>query len=300
MANVELLKFSNALHFVAKAHANHRRKGAAQEPYVNHLIEVADLVAQATGAEDIDLVCAALLHDSIEDAGVSPARLSQLFGERVAAVVVELSDDMQMPKSERKAHRLACAPGKSREARTVKLADMTSNVLAIAESPPAGWTADRSLSYIGDCTALHEVIRGTSAMLDSRLDAALQAGRTAIQNRRGDDRSTVASLRQLTATEIGQPVHMVYFANTSARALADGDRMQIGELVARSFPSATIIQAEGVYEGLVRPILLIRLRTDSTEAVVNLAQQLGATFQERFVGVEVNGHYVRVYADDTA
>jgi len=300
MANNDLLKFSNALHFAAKAHANHRRKGTAQEPYVNHLIEVADLVTQATGGEDIDLVCAALLHDSIEDASVSPALLSQLFGGRVASVVVELSDDMQLPKPERKAHRLASAPGKSRDARMVKLADMASNVLAIAESPPAGWTAERSLSYLADCAALHDVMRGTSAMLDARLDAALENGRCAIQSGHGGDQAAAASLRQLIATEIGQPVHMVYFANTSARPLADDDRMQIGALVARSFPSATIIQAEGHYEGVLRPILLIRLRTDSTEAVVNLAQQLGATFHERFVGVEVNGHYVRVYSDDTA
>jgi hypothetical protein len=300
LPNGDILKFSRALDFAARAHANHRRKGAAQEPYVNHLIEVADLVAQATEGNDIDLLCSAVLHDSVEDAKISPDMLSKMFGDRVASVIVELSDDMSLPKSERKAHRLASAPGKSRDARMVKLADMTSNVLAIAMSPPAGWTPERSLSYLSDCRALFELMRGTSAMLEDKLAEALENARTAIDAGRVGDTAAVASVRQLTAAEIGQPVHMIYFANTHARALSDDDRKQIGMLVARSFPSATIIQAESVYDGVMRPILLIRLRTDSTEAVVNLAQQLGAAFQERFVGVEVNGHYVRIYSDDTA
>lgn len=50
---------------------NQPRKGAAQEPYVTHLLEVAMLVAEATGGADPNLVVAAPLHDTIEDQGVS-------------------------------------------------------------------------------------------------------------------------------------------------------------------------------------------------------------------------------------
>ena len=61
----------------------------------------------------------------------------------------------------------------------------------------------------------------------------------------------------------------------------------------------TILPAEAIYEGRRRPILMARIRTDSTEAVVELAQRLCIAFDQRFVGVEVGGRYVRIYADDT-
>jgi (p)ppGpp synthase/HD superfamily hydrolase len=48
-------------------HVHQRRKGPAQEPYINHLLEVAMLVAEATDGTDTNLVIAALLHDAIED-----------------------------------------------------------------------------------------------------------------------------------------------------------------------------------------------------------------------------------------
>jgi hypothetical protein len=57
--------------------------------------------------------------------------------------------------------------------------------------------------------------------------------------------------------------------------------------------------AEAIYEGRRRSILLARIRTDSTDAVVDLAQHLCIAFHQRFVGVEVSGRYIRIYADDT-
>ena len=60
---IGILKAADA---AARWHVHQRRKGAAQEPYINHLLEVANLVAEATGGNDPDLVIAALLHDAIE------------------------------------------------------------------------------------------------------------------------------------------------------------------------------------------------------------------------------------------
>jgi (p)ppGpp synthase/HD superfamily hydrolase len=56
-----------AAHFAAQKHAGQRRKGAAAEPYLNHLLEVAELVSSALAEPDTNLVIAALLHDSVED-----------------------------------------------------------------------------------------------------------------------------------------------------------------------------------------------------------------------------------------
>jgi (p)ppGpp synthase/HD superfamily hydrolase len=64
---IMILKAADA---AARWHVHQRRKGAPKEPYINHLLEVATLVAEATDGEDPNLVVAALLHDAIEDCEV--------------------------------------------------------------------------------------------------------------------------------------------------------------------------------------------------------------------------------------
>ena len=135
----------------ARWHAGQKRKGAAGEPYVGHLLEVAALVAEADG-DNIDLIIAALLHDAIEDQGVSRATIAANFGERVAALVEEVSDDKSLPKATRKELQIETAGAKSRDAKLLKLADKTSNLRAIATSPPADWPQERRSAYVmGAC-----------------------------------------------------------------------------------------------------------------------------------------------------
>jgi (p)ppGpp synthase/HD superfamily hydrolase len=64
-------------------HVNQRRKGAAQEPYIGHLLEVARLVAEATAGTDPNFIVAALLHDAIEDAGVTREEIAAQFSDDV-------------------------------------------------------------------------------------------------------------------------------------------------------------------------------------------------------------------------
>ena len=133
--------------FAAEKHATQRRKGAAAEPYVNHLIEVAELVSAANPETDTDLVIAALLHDTIEDAGVTDEELRERFGTDVAHLVVEVTDDKLLPKEERKRLQIANAPNKSARAQVIKLADKISNLRAILSSPPVDWTERRKAEY---------------------------------------------------------------------------------------------------------------------------------------------------------
>ena len=295
----ELPRLTKALLFAADAHRNQRRKGAAQEPYVNHLIEVVDLVVQATDNADMDMVIAALLHDVVEDTPTSYEEVAASFGERVAEIVRENSDDMSLSKAERRRSRIAAMALKSREARIVKMADIISNLRAIAVSPPAGWSAERKLGYLEGCRQVVDAARGTEASLERIFDeTALDVERTIRDDApfRIDGREVVA--RHLDS-EIGQAVHLVYLLNTEGRALEAADIDRLCELIGQRFPAATVQPAEAVYERGRRSILIARIRTDSTEAVVDLAQRLCVDFGQRFVGVEVDGRYIRIYGDDT-
>lgn len=140
-------KILNAALFAAEKHSGQRRKGLAAEPYVNHVIEVAQLVASTLNRPDPDLIAAALLHDTVEDTGVRFDELTGLFGADTAALVAEVTDDKSLPKAERKRLQVANAPHKTPRAQSIKLADKISNLRAILKSPPADWSARRKAEY---------------------------------------------------------------------------------------------------------------------------------------------------------
>jgi (p)ppGpp synthase/HD superfamily hydrolase len=165
----------------ARWHVNQRRKGAAQEPYVNHLLEVATLVAEATEGADPELVVAALLHDSIEDQEVPRAVLAQMFGEGVARLVEEVTDDKALAKEVRKRLQVEHAGEASRRARILKLADKTSNLRAIAASPPPEWSVRRRLEYVEWARSVAAGLKGVSPWLEREFEAAAE----------GAERSTV-------------------------------------------------------------------------------------------------------------
>jgi (p)ppGpp synthase/HD superfamily hydrolase len=93
----------------ARWHVHQRRKGSAQEPYINHLLEVASLVTEATHGKDPDLVVAALLHDAIEDQEVPHDLIVREFGSKVGAIVAEVTDDKTLAKDERKRRQIETA-----------------------------------------------------------------------------------------------------------------------------------------------------------------------------------------------
>ena len=169
------LRLSRAFHFAAERHVHQRRKGEAAEPYLNHLAEVADLVAEATGGGDVDLIVAALLHDVIEDTATSRATLAELFGEDVAGLVAEVTDDKSLPKAERKRLQVAHAPSRSPRAKILKLADKTSNLRALAASPPADWSPDRRRAYVEWGREVVVGLRGACPELERLFDEAAAA-----------------------------------------------------------------------------------------------------------------------------
>jgi len=142
----DVVAVMKAADFAARKHTNQRRKGDAAEPYLNHLIEVANLVAEASDGR-ADVVVAALLHDVVEDQGVAIDEVAALFGSAIASIVAEVTDDKSLPKHVRKDKQVSGAHHKSTDASIIKLADKTSNLLAIAKSPPP-WPIDRKRTYV--------------------------------------------------------------------------------------------------------------------------------------------------------
>lgn len=84
---------ARAADFAARRHTEQRRKGTAREPYVNHLIEVATLLAEVTRGADPLLVAGGYLHDTLEDTSATYEDLEIHFGPAVAALVAEVTDD---------------------------------------------------------------------------------------------------------------------------------------------------------------------------------------------------------------
>jgi (p)ppGpp synthase/HD superfamily hydrolase len=156
--------------FAGRVHATHRRKGSAQEPYVNHVLEVAEILARH-GAP-AEAIIAALLHDTVEDSSDDPtpttlADIEAAFGPKVAAIVAEVSDDKSLPKETRKALQVRQGPKKSDAAKQLKLADKVSNLRAIATAPPTGWDHARRVEYVGWAGRVAGGLTGVNPALDA-------------------------------------------------------------------------------------------------------------------------------------
>jgi guanosine-3',5'-bis(diphosphate) 3'-pyrophosphohydrolase len=175
----DVLLIARAWNFSAERHAKQKRKGDAQEPYVNHLAEVAELVATATEGRDANLVAAAVLHDTVEDTATLPGELASIFNADVAGLVAEVTDDKRLDKAERKRRQVEYAAAKTDRAKVLKLADKISNLRSLVRGPPADWSLERRREYLAWATEVVQQLRGTNAWLEARFDeAAEQLGRS--------------------------------------------------------------------------------------------------------------------------
>ncbi len=172
---------AQAADFAARRHAGQRRKGKAQEPYLNHLAEVAHLIASTAEAPDTELIAAAWLHDTIEDTGTQREEIEALFGKTVAELVIEVTDDKTLPKARRKELQVEKTPGKSDRAKVLKLADKISNLRALVSSPPEWWDEARVLAYVDWAEKVVDTCLALNAALahEFRMAAAAVRAKTA-------------------------------------------------------------------------------------------------------------------------
>ena len=176
----DLLVVTRAFNFAAQRHSKQRRKGEAQEPYINHLAEVALLVAEATKGKDPNLIAAALLHDTIEDTNTTWEELSVFFNDDIANLVNEVTDDKTLRKEERKKLQITTASKKTHRAKILKLADKTSNLRSIAKSPPKNWDPLRKTEYIDWALRVVVGLGNVPVELKIDFDAAVKKARKSI------------------------------------------------------------------------------------------------------------------------
>jgi guanosine-3',5'-bis(diphosphate) 3'-pyrophosphohydrolase len=168
----ELALLLRALAFAAHKHRDQRRKDAEASPYINHPIAVADVLVNEGGITDVEVLCAGLLHDTVEDTDTTAHELAQAFGARVAGIVAEVTDDKRLPKAERKRLQIEHAAGLSAEAKLVKLADKICNLRDVATRPPAQWDLARRQEYFEWAKQVVEGVRGAHPRLEAAFDSA--------------------------------------------------------------------------------------------------------------------------------
>ena len=137
-------RIMRAVHFASIAHKDQRRKGDGQEPYINHPIAVA---AYVMCEEDEALIIAALLHDVVEDCGVSLDEIAHSFGGEVAAIVNEVTDDKSLPQNVRKELQVQHGGRLSYKAQLIKAGDKIDNLKSLIYDPPVDWDDDRKAEY---------------------------------------------------------------------------------------------------------------------------------------------------------
>jgi GTP diphosphokinase / guanosine-3',5'-bis(diphosphate) 3'-diphosphatase len=165
--------------FAAHKHRDQRRKGADASPYINHPIAVANVLANEAGITDPIILAAALLHDTIEDTDTTTQELEAEFGRKIAAVVIEVTDDKKLKKAVRKRRQIEHAATLSRRAKLVKFADKICNVRDMDQSPPIDWPLKRRRAYFTWARKVVDQMRGVSPTLENLFDAAFARSRHA-------------------------------------------------------------------------------------------------------------------------
>jgi guanosine-3',5'-bis(diphosphate) 3'-pyrophosphohydrolase len=161
-----------ALAFAAHKHRDQRRKDAQASPYINHPIALADVLVNEAGVTDVKVLCAALLHDTIEDTETTPEELEREFGREIAEIVIELTDNKMLKKRTRKRMQIAHAASASREAKLVKLADKICNLRDVTARPPANWDLERRREYFDWAKTVVDRLRGADPRLEAAFDRA--------------------------------------------------------------------------------------------------------------------------------
>ena len=167
----DLKMLLKALAFAAHKHKDERRKDVDSSPYINHPISLANILCNEGHVSDTDVICAALLHDTVEDTDTTAEELEQEFGTVIRSIVMDVTDDKTLAKAVRKQRQIDHAAHISDQAKLVKLADKISNLRDVAGNPPSEWSVERRQEYFDWAKAVIDQIRGVHGPLEDLFDS---------------------------------------------------------------------------------------------------------------------------------
>jgi GTP diphosphokinase / guanosine-3',5'-bis(diphosphate) 3'-diphosphatase len=180
MNNAVIIK---AAYFAAEKHRYQKRKGDDFSPYINHPLQVALILSEIGGVDDPEILAAAFLHDTVEDTETTPKELEKEFGPRVRDLVMEVTDDKNLPKQVRKQQQIDHAPGKTEGAALIKLADKISNITDVTTTPPKGWSMKRKREYLKWGEKVVKNLPRVNEALEKYFYEVLEAGKTEVGER---------------------------------------------------------------------------------------------------------------------
>jgi guanosine-3',5'-bis(diphosphate) 3'-pyrophosphohydrolase len=162
-----------ALAFAADKHRNQRRKNVEASPYINHPISLADILCSEANVTDVNVICGALLHDTVEDTETTKEELVREFGQQISNIVMDVTDDKTIKGKQRcKQLQIEHAAHISDSAKLVKLADKISNLRDVANDPPDGWDLERRCEYFDWANEVIGKLRGVHPGLEHLFDQA--------------------------------------------------------------------------------------------------------------------------------
>ena len=138
LSPAEVEKIERAYEFARAHHRDQKRKSG--EPYINHPVEVAIILAKNLHS-DVDMLCAGLLHDTVEDTDATLDELSELFGPQVSELVdgvTKLTNISVSSLSEQQAlnlRKMFLAMAKDIRVIIIKLADRLHNMRTLMAIP---------------------------------------------------------------------------------------------------------------------------------------------------------------------
>ncbi len=166
----DLKKLLKALAFAAHKHRDQRRKDEESSPYINHPIALANLLCNEGYVTDMNVICAALLHDTVEDTDTTSEELEREFGVEIRRIVMDVTDDKTLEKDVRKQRQIEHASHISDQAKLVKLADKISNLRDVANNPPTDWDLNRRQEYFDWAITVIDRLRGVHGPLEAIFD----------------------------------------------------------------------------------------------------------------------------------
>lgn len=171
----DLKQLLKALTFAAHKHRDQRRKDKESSPYINHPIALANILCNEGHISDIAVICAALLHDTVEDTDTTAEELEREFGAGIRDIVMQVTDDKSLEKAVRKQHQIEHAAHICDQAKLVKLADKISNLRDMVNNPPSTWDLQRRQEYFDWAKAVIDGLRGVNGRLEAVFDQAYAA-----------------------------------------------------------------------------------------------------------------------------